>query len=232
MNQQYQPHGIVPQGQHQPPGRYYRPANLPSGSGGSLGWWIASGVMALLLVAGIILLISMLGGGGEQNEGASDVDETAESERTEERRDSESEAYVPPADSDAPDLPEGVAVGDVHVGRYGDILPLLPIPRTDYVFLGGFLLARDDNCWGTNYDIAYKGEWSTQSLDAVFDADEILEAVERELPKLYPEENMKSFDIFIKVYQYNGSKDAADYEDVDPEDINFYVESNGSCGIQ
>ena len=207
----------------------------PPGNGGSSGsgWWIASGIMALLLIAGIILLISMPGGGnGNRSESVADSDENDESEQTSEQRGSENGTHTPPDDSASspPALPSNIESGDVHTGSYGHILPLLPISQADYVFLEGYTLEDDENgCWTAGYDIAYKGEWDVQRLDAVFESDEMLEVVERGLPKLYPDVDIEGSETFINVYQYDGGESASDYEDVVYEDYKLYWDTGGSC---
>ncbi|MYB40425.1 hypothetical protein F4X86_04135 [Candidatus Saccharibacteria bacterium] len=186
--------------------------------------------MAVLLIAGIILLISMMG--GDRNESASDSDETAESEQAGEREETRNEqgeirtdAGTPPMAPAAPSLPAGVESEDVHTGSFGDILPLLPIAQADYVFLDGYTLDYG-GCWSASYDIAYKGQWDDRSLDTVFEDDRMLATVERELPKLYPGENMEEFQIFILVYQYDGGESASDYKDVDYEDSKLYIDGD------
>ena len=189
--------------------------------------------MALLLIAGIILLISMLGSGnGNQSESVADSDENDRTEQTSEQGEAEDNTHTP-SDGSAfspPTLPSGIESADVHTSLYGDILPLLPIPQADYVFLDGYTLNDDENgCWTASYDIAYKGAWDIQGLDTIFESAEMLKAVEQGLPRLYPDEDMEGFKIFIDAYQYDGSESVSEYDDVDYEDRKLYRDTSGSC---
>ena len=116
-----------------------------------------------------------------------------------------------------PDPPEPVLVssdGAHHlVDGYPeyDLLPVLPIPATDYVFLDGWqnlpsesLSGLFPNCWNITYEIAFKGEWAENNLDTIFIDEDFFDAIERGARELYPEEDPEGFSISFEIYRYNG----------------------------
>ena len=117
---------------------------------------------------------------------------------------------------------------NLHSSLGGNFLPILSIPATDYVFLEGINITPSKydfgaDCWSIKYEIAFKGEWSEQSMEDIFDSDNLYEAIKKGVFLLYPDENSSTgFAINLIVYKYNGSTDRFDYRETPNEDIREY----------
>ncbi len=107
-----------------------------------------------------------------------------------------------------------------HLNDLGvEMFPPLSIPTSDYVFIDGSRILPSESssvypdCWRLIYEIAFKGAWETNNLDAIFTNEDLFDALAREDRKLHPEEHPAGFDIYFKVHKYNGSdtKYDADY---------------------
>ncbi len=126
------------------------------------------------------------------------------------------------------EVPSPADLRNLHSSLGGNFLPILAIPAADYVFLKGINITPSkydfgSDCWSIKYEIAFKGEWSEQSMEDIFDNDDLYEAIKNGVFLLYPDENSSTgFSIDLIVYKYNGSTDGYDYRETPSKDIREY----------
>ena len=149
----------------------------------------------------------------------------------------------PPQNNSSPAQPTE-EISDVHQPSIDrDVLPALPIPSDEYVFLDGSQTKPSEqggffpDCWQIDYSIAFKGAWEADAVDAVFTQEQLFEGIQSRIQQLYPDENPSGgFSISLDVYEYNG-KDALVEPDTDPWIWNYDLDdgrpySGPSCDIE